>query len=96
MPNTRQAAKRVRQSLKKQDRNQVVKSTTKTAVRKALTAISQKGETAQTAYREAIRALSKAASKGVIAKGKAARKISRLTLMAKKVHPEAVQPSNKS
>lgn len=91
MANTRQSTKRARVEKKRTLKNQVNRSATKSAVRVALTAI-VKGDvkTAKEAYMDAIRALSKAASKGAIPKGRAARKISRLTLLAKKTKAEIV------
>lgn len=91
MANTRQSAKRARQAEKRQARNQLVKSQTKTAVRRLMDAVT-KGDTLQndaakvtTAYTKAISSLDAAASKGVIPKKRASRKIARLTrLLAQK------------
>jgi small subunit ribosomal protein S20 len=94
MANTKTATKRARQALNRQERNQIVRSSTRTALKKAVEAIQTKDASkAKDAYTNAIKALSKAASKGAIPKGRAARKISRLTLLAKKVTPAAVSPS---
>lgn len=91
MANTRQSEKRARQAEKRQTRNQIVRSATRSALSKALEAIRAKdAQKAKEAYNGAIRALSKAASKGAIPKGRAARKISRLTLLAKKTLPGVV------
>jgi small subunit ribosomal protein S20 len=91
MANTRQSAKRARQSKKRTTRNIVNRSTTKSAVRSAIEAITKLDvATAKEAYAQAIKALSKAATKGAIPKGRASRKISRLTQLAKKAKPEAV------
>lgn len=89
MANTRQSTKRARIEKKRTLKNQANRSATKSAVRAALTAIA-KGEvkTAKEAYMGAVKALSKAASKGAIPKGRAARKISRLTHLAKKSKAE--------
>lgn len=88
MANTRTATKRARQALKRQANNQTVRSTTRSALRVALDAIkTQDTAKAKTAYQMAVKALSKAASKGAIPKGRAARKISRLTILAKKTVP---------
>jgi small subunit ribosomal protein S20 len=91
MANTRQSLKRTRIEKKRTIKNTANKSVTKTAVRVAVAAIA-KGDVkpAQEAYLLAIKALSKAASKGAIPKGRAARKISRLTLLAKKTKAEIV------
>lgn len=97
MANTRQSTKRAKQAVKRQSRNTIVKSATRSALKNALEAITEKDMgKAKTAYVQAIKALSKAASKGAIPKGRAARKISRLTLLAKKALPEALKPAKAS
>jgi len=91
MANKRQSAKRSKQALVRQARNSTVKSSTKTAVKKAIEAVQTKDiSKAKEAYTLAIKALSKAASKGTIPKARASRKISRLTLLAKKILPDAL------
>jgi small subunit ribosomal protein S20 len=88
MANTKTATKRARQALRRQARNQIVRSSSKTALRSAFEAIKGKDATqAKTAYSNAIKTISKAASKGAIPKKRAARKISRLTRLAKKNLP---------
>ncbi len=97
MANTRQSTKRAKQATKRQARNTIVKSTTRSALKTALEAITEKDMAkAKSAYVQAVKALSKAASKGVIPQGRAARKISRLTLLAKKALPEALKPAKAS
>jgi small subunit ribosomal protein S20 len=92
MANTRKSTKRAGQAVKRQSRNTVIRSATRTALKQALDAIKTKDlGKAQTAYKSAIKALSKAASKGSIPKGRASRKISRLTLLAKKALPQALK-----
>ena len=92
MANTRKSAKRARQADTRQARNQIVRSVTKTAVRGAVNALKTKDlSKTKDAYMSAIKALSKAASKGSIPKGRAARKISRLTILVKKALPAAIQ-----
>lgn len=91
MANTRTATKRARQALRRQSRNQIIKSATRTALRNAVQAIRSKDlAVAKEAYKAAIRALSKAASKGALPQGRSARKVSRLTLFAKKVLPDTL------
>ena len=91
MANKKQATKRAVQAEKRQDRNSTVKSATKSAVKKAIEAVQTKDMgKAKDAYLLAIKALSKAASKGAIPKARASRKISRLTLLAKKILPDAL------
>jgi small subunit ribosomal protein S20 len=91
MANTRSSGKRARQADKRQERNIIIRSATKSALRDAMAAIQTKDVAkAKEAYMAAVKALSKAASKGGIPKGRAARKISRLTLFAKKALPQAL------
>lgn len=93
MANTRQSTKRARLEIKRQSRNKVVRSSTKTALKGAIEVLKAAGTDsaqAKTAYLSAVKALAKAASKGALPKGRAARKISRLTRMTKKVKPEAL------
>ena len=91
MANKRQSAKRANQATVRQNRNHAVKTATKTAVKKAIEAVQTKDMSkAKEAYMMAIKALSKAASKGTIPKARASRKISRLTLLAKKILPDAL------
>jgi small subunit ribosomal protein S20 len=85
MANTRKSGKRAKQALKKNARNQVVKSSTRTAIKTAMEALKSLDEKkAKDAYKAAVKALSKAASKGAIPKARAARKISRMTKFAQK------------
>lgn len=92
MANTRTSTKRARQANQRQTRNTMVRSATRTVLKQALDAIKTKDMAkAQAAYKSAVQALSKAASKGAIPKGRAARKISRLTHLAKKTLPQALQ-----
>jgi small subunit ribosomal protein S20 len=91
MANTRTSGKRALQAKKRQARNTIVRSATKSALRNALAAIQTKDVAkAKEAYMAAVKALSKAASKGGIPAGRAARKISRLTHLAKKTLPAAL------
>lgn len=86
MANTRKSTKRAGQAIKRQTRNQTVRSATKTALRTAIDVIKSKDlGKAQVAYNSAVKALSKAASKGAIPKARSARKVSRLTLFMKKM-----------
>jgi small subunit ribosomal protein S20 len=91
MANKKQATKRAGQAVKRQERNSTVKSATKSAVKKAIEAVQSKDMgKAKEAYMLAVKALSKAASKGSIPKARASRKISRLTLLAKKILPDSL------
>ncbi len=94
MANTRKSTKRAKQSDVRNVRNTTVRSATKSALKIAVEALKAKDVSkAKEAYSLAVRALSKAASKGALPKGRAARKISRLTLLAKKVLPASVGAS---
>ncbi len=78
---TRSAAKAHRQSLKKRIRNRAVRSSTKTAIKRATESIASGGpEAARTVVRDALSALDRAASKGIIHPNNAARRKSRLLL----------------
>jgi ribosomal protein S20 len=91
MANTRSSTKRAKQSKTKQHRNRINRSIAKKAVKVAVEAIQDKqidSASLQDKYQQMVKLLSKAASKGAIPKKRAARKISRLTLLAKKVKPE--------
>jgi small subunit ribosomal protein S20 len=93
MANTKQSTKRAKQEIKRHTRNKIVRTSTKTALKGAIEVLKASGTDkaqAKTAYMSAVKALSKAASKGALPKGRAARKISRLTRMTKKVKPEAL------
>ncbi len=92
MANTRQSAKRSRQEDSRKSRNTLVRGVTRSALKQALEALRTKDVAkAKAAYQLAVKALSKAASKGVMPKRRAARKVSRLTLLAKKVMPESIK-----
>lgn len=92
MANTRQSAKRARQADKRQDRNKMVRGATKSTLSKAIEAVKAGNvAAAKAAYMDAVKALSKAASKGAIPKRRAARKVSRLTHMAKKAMPQLMK-----
>lgn len=91
MANTKQAAKRARQALKRQARNSQLKTATKTAIRQAVAAIKAKDlDKAKAAYVQAVRTLAKAASKGGVPARRASRKIGRLTQFAKSLLPESL------
>jgi small subunit ribosomal protein S20 len=86
LANHKSALKRHRQSLRRNARNQSVKSAVKTAVRKVRTSLAAKDPNAvQSALAAALPALDKAAAKGVIHKRTAARRASRLMRAATRV-----------
>ena len=80
MAKTKSAEKRIRQSEKRRERNIIVKSQVKTAVKKLLLAVESRNlEKSKVSLEKAISVIDKAAAKGVIHKNTASRKISRLT-----------------
>lgn len=86
MKKNKSAIKRAKQSEKRRLRNAHIKSTMKTYIKKALSAIENKDtESLSSSLRTAISYINKTASKGVIHKNTASRKISRLTKKANKV-----------
>ncbi|AYC29681.1 30S ribosomal protein S20 [Paenisporosarcina cavernae] len=78
MPNIKSAIKRVKTNEKANAQNSQTKSTMRTAVKKAETAVLNKEENAQDLLKSAIQQLDKAASKGLIHKNTASRKKARL------------------
>ncbi len=86
MANHPSALKRVRQALKRRDRNRSALSSMKTAVKKVYAAIPEKNdEKIKTALKSAISSLDSTASKGIIPKKRASRKVSRLAIRTNKV-----------
>lgn len=79
MPNTKSAAKRLRQNVKRRGRNRAVKHTIKTHCKRVLKALAEgNAELAKAEFRLATKKIDQAAAKGVIHKNKAARLKSRL------------------
>jgi small subunit ribosomal protein S20 len=80
MANIKSAIKRIRQSEKRRVRNAAVRSTVRTSVKSARTAIegAQRDQARETLLRT-IQVLDKAVTKGVIHRNTAARRKSRLT-----------------
>lgn len=78
MANTKSAIKRMRQNEKRRQRNRVVRSRVRTALKSARTAVTTPGDEARAAMLQAIRVLDKAVTKGVIHRNTAARKKSAL------------------
>lgn len=80
MANIKSAKKRIKVTEKKTLRNKIIKSQTKTAIKKVVVAVQNSdAEAAKANLKGAIVAIDKAATKGVIHKKTAARKKSRLT-----------------
>lgn len=82
MPNIKSAIKRVRTNETKNAQNAHVRSTMRSSVRKAETALLNKDENTGDSVKAAIKQVEKAASKGLIHKNTAARKKSRLMKQA--------------
>lgn len=83
MATHKSAEKRNRQSQKRAARNQSVRTTVKSAVKKAREAFASKDPAkAQEALKDATRVLSKAATKGVLHAKNASRRIARLAKQA--------------
>lgn len=78
MANHASAEKRARQNKKRRTANVRIKSTMKTALKRARTAVTGAAGDAITLAREAEAALNKAASRGVVSRRRVARKVSRL------------------
>ncbi|HCU69989.1 MAG TPA: 30S ribosomal protein S20 [Desulfomicrobium sp.] len=86
MANHKSALKRHRQSLKARERNRMMKTRVKNAMKAVRTAIESQDQDAVTAaLKAATTVLDKAASKKVVHWRTAARKISRLSLAANKI-----------
>jgi small subunit ribosomal protein S20 len=77
--NTRSAVKRMKQSEKRRQRNRAARSTIRSTVKAARTALSAKAPDTKTAVHEAIRTLDRAVTQGVIHRNTAARRKSALT-----------------
>ncbi len=86
MANIKSAKKRIKVIAKKTLRNKMIRSTTKTAVKKVVAlAHAGKKEDAVAALNKAVSAIDRATSKGVFHKNTASRKKSRLTKLVNKV-----------
>ncbi len=79
MPNTKSAARRMRNSARKHARNNIVRTQVKTSEKKFRAALANPAKSAD-ALRAAISQLDKAVKKGVVKRGTADRKKSRLAL----------------
>jgi len=86
LPTTKTAEKEMRVAERRRARNKSIRSATRTAVVKAVSAISSGNvDTARTAVKNAISALDKEAEKGKIHRNNAARRKSRLMKKLNKV-----------
>ncbi|MBX3014501.1 MAG: 30S ribosomal protein S20 [Caldilineaceae bacterium] len=89
MANIKSAEKRNRQAPKRTARNRIVRGSTRTAIKKARTAIESNDATSVEAVKSAIQTLDRAATKGVIHKNNAARRKSRLMQALNKLQAAA-------
>lgn len=89
MPNTKSAAKRVRQNAKRYARNRVYRGSARTAIKKARALIEAGDPAAPEAVQKAVQALDKAAQKGAIHANNASRRKSRLMRALNKIESEA-------
>ncbi|KPL58630.1 30S ribosomal protein S20 [Rossellomorea sp. SC111] len=78
MPNIKSAIKRVKTNNERNAQNAAVKSTMRTAIKKAEAAATNSADNAKDLVTEAVRQLDKAAQKGLIHKNAADRQKSRL------------------
>jgi small subunit ribosomal protein S20 len=78
MPQTRQAKKALRKSIKKGEKNKVVRETIKTMLKKSRQSIEAKKGESEKLVKDTIKKIDKATQKGVIKKNTAARRKSRL------------------
>ena len=78
MPNIKSAKKRVKVNATKNLRNKALKSSLKTAVKKANAAIENQDADMEQTVRVAVKKLDQAAAKGILHKNNAARKKSQL------------------
>ncbi len=86
MANIKSAKKRILVNAKKALRNKMIKSKTKTDIKKVIVATtSGDKEAAKGALREAISSIDRACKKGIYHRNTASRKISRLTKMVNKI-----------
>ncbi len=84
--NIKSAKKRIKIIAKKTLRNKMIKSQTKTAIKKLIASVTSGDQTqANVALVNAVSTIDKAASKGIFHKNNASRKKSRLTKMVSKM-----------
>lgn len=80
MPNTKSAARRMRNSARKHARNNIVRTQIKTVEKKFRASLAAKQDNSPAALLAAISTIDKAVKKGVLKRGTADRKKSRLAL----------------
>jgi len=85
LANIKSAKKRINVTAKKTIRNKMIRSRTKTAIKKVYTAADLHSDEARAALSAAVSSIDRAASKGVLHKNTASRKKSRLARMVNKL-----------
>ncbi len=86
MANIKSAKKRIKVIAKKTLRNKIIKSSTKTAIKKVLTAVELGNKADATVFlKNAVSVIDKATSKGIYHKNNASRKKSRLAKLVSKI-----------
>jgi small subunit ribosomal protein S20 len=94
MPHSKQAKKRLRQSVVRRSRNQSVKSMMRTQIKKVRQAIEDGDlEKAREELPLAMKRLDKAAKKNIVHKNTASRKISRLSARLSKLEKDSAKPA---
>ena len=89
MPNTKSAKKRLRQNIKRRERNRYYVRRMKTEAKKVLEAVTQKDlERAKEQLRVAMKWIERAAARGAIHKNEAARRQSRVASAVAKLEKE--------
>lgn len=82
MPNTKSAAKRLRQNERRRIRNKAARSRLRTAIKKVR--LANKPDEATEAFREAVKLIDRAAIRGMMHRNRAARSKARLAVHVRK------------
>ncbi len=92
MPNTKSAKKRLRQNIKRRERNRMYVRRMKTESKKVLKAVEEKNlEVAREQLKVAMKYIERAAVRGVIHKNEAARRMSRISKAVAELEKELAQ-----
>ncbi|WP_022847193.1 30S ribosomal protein S20 [Desulfurobacterium sp. TC5-1] len=92
MPNIKSAKKRLRQSIKRRERNRMYVKRLKTESKKVLKAVEEKNlELAKEQLRIAMKYIERAAARGVIHKNEAARRMSKIAKSVAELEKELAQ-----
>ena len=89
MPNTKSAKKRLRQNIKRRERNRYYVRRMKTEARKVIEAVAEKNlEAAKEQLRVAMKWIQRAAARGAIHKNEASRRMSRIATAVAQLEKE--------